>query len=120
MNPGLLDQRIRLERQGAGTDAVGQPVDTWTLVVAVRGRRIRPQGQQAVVTDRETEMRRVTFRVRSRPFATSYQAGDRLVECERRDHPEAAWNIHSVIEVEGTHGEFSDVICEVPIRERGE
>ena len=116
MDPGLLDQRVRLERQGGGADALGQPDGTWSLVVAVRARRLKNKASQAVVADRETETKRVTFRVRSRPFATSYQAGDRLVEFERRDHPETVWNIHGVGEVEGTRGEYSDVECEAPAR----
>ena len=112
MNPGLLDQRIRLERRGTEADALGQPVESWSLVVAVRARRLRDKGSQAVVADRDTELLRTTFRVRSRPFATSYRAGDRLVEFARRDHPETVWSIHSVMEVEGTRGEYSDVNCE--------
>jgi head-tail adaptor len=112
MNPGLLDQRVRLERQAGEMDPLGQPDGAWALVVAVRARRLKEKASQAVVTDRDTETKRVTFRVRSRPFATSYQAGDRLMECARRDHPEATWRIHGVSEVEGTRGEFSDVNCE--------
>lgn len=112
MNPGLLDQRILLERQASNVDALGQPLASWSIVVGVRARRVRAKGEQTVNADRSTEIQQVTFRVRSRPFATSYRAGDRLVECERRDHPEAVWNIHSVGEVEGTGGQWSDVRCE--------
>ena len=109
MNPGMLDRRIRLERQGVGTDALGQPIESWALVVSVRARRLRETGVETVASDRDTEVKRATFRVRARPFATSYQDGDRMVEFARRDHSETVWKIHSVTEVEGTGGEYVDV-----------
>ena len=69
MNPGLLNLRVRLERQGVEKDALGQPVEGWTAIRTVMARGMSPRDRgTAVVGDRDTERRGKTFRVRSQPF----------------------------------------------------
>lgn len=35
LNAGDLRRRVRIERRGTGTDAIGQPLDTWEEVATV-------------------------------------------------------------------------------------
>lgn len=115
MNPGLLNLRVRLERQGVTKDALGQPVETWTSIRIVMARGMVPRDRGTVVAgDRETERRGKVFRVRSQPFLGLYRAGDRLVELARTDIPETVWKIEGWTEVEGTAGMYVDVAGVVP------
>ncbi|MEK7952776.1 head-tail adaptor protein [Luteolibacter soli] len=117
MNPGLLNQRIRIERAGAGADALGQPTEAWELVLSVAARRMRDKAaDEAVIADRDTEKRTIRFRVRSRPFTQIYEPGDRLVEAKRTDQPETIWNITGWTEVDGTNGMYTDILCAAPAR----
>jgi len=115
MNPGLLNLRIRFERKGSTTDSLGQPVEVWSVVgrCQARGMAQRDRGE-AVLADRPTERRTKVFRVRSRPFLTFYQAGDRLVEEARVDFPPQAWEIEGWTEVEGSGGMYVDIAAAVP------
>lgn len=115
MNPGLLNLRIRIERKGTTTDALGQPEEAWTVAgrFRARGMNLRDRGE-AVLADRDTERRGKTFRVRSRPFLSFYRPGDRLVEEARKDIPSTTWKIAGWTEVEGTSGMYVDIAAEVP------
>ncbi len=117
MNPGLLNQVIRLQRQGLTTDELGQRLDTWTAVAQLRARR-KPVKSRAkmeeVIADRDTEKRSMVFQLRARPFITLYEAGDRLLELARKDFPEEVWKIASWSEVDGTNGMYIELACEIP------
>lgn len=113
MNPGLLNQRIRFERQSQASDEIGQPFDMWEHVGGCAARR-RPVSTRArteqVIADRDTERRTMVFQMRSRPFCTLYREGDRLVELMRADFPETVWKIIGWAEIEGTNGMYVEVI----------
>jgi head-tail adaptor len=110
MNPGLLNLRIRVERKGTTTDSLGQPVEAWTVVGRCQARGMTPRDRgEAVVAERPTERRGKIFRVRSRPFLTFYQPGDRLVEEARADFPPQTWEIEGWTEVEKTAGMYVDI-----------
>lgn len=114
MNPGLLREPLSLERQGAGRDALGQPSAEWAVVAGsevLRGRRMKPKAQQdEMVADREREGQQAVFRVRSQPFLSLYQDGDRLVETAGRMMPAGVWEISGWAEVDGTAGMYVDVM----------
>lgn len=59
--------------------------------------------------DRPTERRSVVFRVRSRPFTTLYQEGDRLSEAARPGIPAREWEISGWSELESEGGRWIDV-----------
>lgn len=119
MNPGLLKQRIRFERQSQASDEFGQPVDVWQSVGGCAARR-KPVNTRArteqVIADRDTERQTIVFQMRSRPFCTLYQEGDKLVELKRTDFPETTWKIIGWAEIEGTNGMYVEVTAEVPER----
>lgn len=119
MNPGLLNQRIRFERQSTGADEIGQPVEAWSSIGGCAARR-KPVSTRArteqVIADRDTEKRTMVFQMRSRPFCTLYKEGDRLVELKRTDFPETTWKIIGWAEIEGTNGMYVEVTTEVSDR----
>ncbi|MDB6078744.1 MAG: hypothetical protein JWO82_2491 [Akkermansiaceae bacterium] len=118
MNPGLLEQQITLLRQGVAVDELGQPSQEWTAVgTGFRARRMVPKAQQeSQAGDRPNERTTMSFRVRSQPFITLYQAGDRVRELARTDFPETIWEITGWAEVEGTSGMYVDISCASPLR----
>lgn len=119
MNPGLLNQVIRLQRQGLATDELGQRLDTWSSVYQLRARR-KPVKSRAkmeeVIANRDTERRTMVFQLRARPFITLYQAGDRLLELARKDFPEEVWKITGWSEIEGTNGMYVEVGAEADLK----
>lgn len=115
MNPGLLNQRIRFERQIQAADELGQRIEAWEIVGGCAARR-KPVSTRArteqVIADRDTERRATVFQMRSRPFCSLYKDGDRLVELKRTDFPETTWKIIGWTEIEGTNGMYVEVIAE--------
>ncbi len=115
MNPGLLNLRVRFERKGTTSDALGQPVETWTVVGRCRARGMKEKDRgEVILADRETEQRGKGFRVRTQPFLGFYRDGDRLVEEKRTGFPETVWKIEGWTEVPGTNGMYVDVAAVVP------
>ncbi len=109
---------IRIERRSEDTDALGQPLEAWTRVGACFARRMGERAQveksEEIAADRETEGRRIVFRVRSRPFVGWYREGDRLVEPARNGLSETVWAIKGWAEVEGSGGAYVDIKAETP------
>lgn len=119
MNPGLLRQLVFFQRQTADTDELGQRLDEWETIGRCFARR-KPVNTRArtetVIADRDTEKQTMVFQMRSRPFVSIYQAGDRLVEAKRVDFPETAWRVIGWAEVEGTNGMYVEVTAEIPAK----
>ncbi|QJE95204.1 phage head closure protein [Luteolibacter luteus] len=115
MNPGLLNQRIRFERQTTSADETGQPIESWLKLGGCAARR-KPVTSRArteqVIADRDTERRTMVFQMRSRPFCSLYKEGDRLVELKRTDFPETVWKVIGWAEIEGTNGMYVEVTTE--------
>lgn len=107
MNPGLLNQRVRFERQSLESDELGQRIEAWVAVGGCAARR-KPMTTRArteqVIADRDTERRTMVFQMRCRPFSTIYREGDRLVELKRVDFPETVWRIVGWTEIESSPG----------------
>lgn len=113
MNPGLLREPLSLERKSTTKDSLGQPLDTWTKVTGsdkIRARKMKPKAPEEEVSgDREREEETAVFRVRSQPWRSLYQNGDRAVEPASRFRGAVKWEIRGVSEVEGTQGGYLDV-----------
>jgi hypothetical protein len=106
---------IRIERRSTESDALGQPVPEWVRVGACFSRRITERARpEEVIADRDSEVRTIVFRVRTRPFVGWYREGDRLVEPARNGLPETVWAIRGWAEVEGSNGMYVDIKAESP------
>lgn len=111
MNPGKLDTPIQLERPGTERDELGQLLDSWEPVghplFATRIEpRIRPELVQG---DRETERQSLRLRVRSQPFLSIYEAGQRVREQRRTDIPEKLWSVTGWTETPYSKGMYVDI-----------
>lgn len=112
MNPGLLDIPLNLLRLATAQDELGQPVETWESVGSFRGRKMKPKiWPEKPGGDRMNERTTFTYQVRSRPFVTLYQPGDRLQAQARTDFPVETWEIVGWGEIDGTSGMYVEVEC---------
>lgn len=66
MNAGNLDQRINIERHSTGTDALGQPVETWELVAAVWANIKNQSGLSAIKAESDVSVVKTSIRIRHR------------------------------------------------------
>lgn len=115
MNPGMANIPLRLRREAATVLDTGERAGTWAEVAGgpIWARRMKPRAlAEATLADRPTERRALVFRVRSRPFLTLYEKGDRFSEPARTTTPAAEWEITGFSEVEVEGGEWVDVMVE--------
>lgn len=77
ISAGCLDQRIIIEQRAAGQDAIGQPVETWSLVAAVWADIRHPSGLSAIKADADTSLVKASIRIR---YRTGLDAGMRAVQ----------------------------------------
>lgn len=102
-----LRERITLLRRGTETDEFGQPTDDLVEVesfrAALRTARIVRRGDEA---DQEFTRDFLGIIVRTRPFRTYYQAGDRIRIESYHGHESEVWEISSFVELPYTRGEL--------------
>lgn len=115
MNPGLLNLPIRIERKDTAADTLGQPFEAWVTAGRCMARGLKDADRgETMGGDRPTEQRGKVFQVRSRPFVSFYQAGDRLVEEARADWPETVWKVDGWTELAGTRGMYLEITAHSP------
>jgi len=113
MNPGLLDTRLIHDRRSAARGTDGSVSTAWDELGSTWARRMRPRGGGSTgETTKDQERRMIVFRVRSQPFLSRYQNGDRFRETAANNLPSAVWRIDGWSEAEGTRGAYVDVTCE--------
>lgn len=114
MNPGMLDTLLVLEAPGPARGPDGAVLDQWDELQRIFARRMRPRGGPPATDDepKDQETRRVTFRVRRRPFLDLYRNGCRFRETGANNLPGTSWRILSWSEVEGTRSSYVDCACE--------
>lgn len=106
LNAGDLRRRVRIERRGTGTDAIGQPLDTWEEVATVWA-DIRGQTGMGTITRQQegipASVERYSIRIRYRDGIT---AGMRVV------YGAHVFDIRQVrMDFEGR--EYTDLVCEL-------
>lgn len=89
MNPGLLNQRVSLERFEASQDEIGQPIEAWVALATVWA-AVEPQaGREFVAAGAAQSELTTKVRIRWRDGITT---GDRLT------HDGRVYNITSVVD----------------------
>jgi SPP1 family predicted phage head-tail adaptor len=81
MRAGLLNTRVIIQRRSAGTDPLGQPLDTWETWQTVWAHERMPTGLQTIAThaDKPFAKQRLSLRIRQTGCAKSITAGMRAV-----------------------------------------
>lgn len=75
MIAGRLSARVNIEQRAAGVDAIGQPVETWSLVAAVWADIRMLSGKEMLRAGMDTSAVRASVRIR---YCAGINAGMRL------------------------------------------
>lgn len=99
---GKLTERVNIEHRTTAQDAIGQPVETWSLVAAVWATIKHPSGLSAIKSDADTSIVKASIRVR---YMAGIDAGMRVM------HGSDIYDIKAVLpnRVE----RYVDLVCEV-------
>ncbi len=100
MNAGNLDQRINIERHSTGTDALGQPVETWELVAAVWANVRHLSGVSAIKAGADVSVVQASIRIRHR---AGIDAGMRVT------HAGAHYDVQAVLP--DGRNQYADLVC---------
>ncbi|KDR34721.1 head-tail adaptor protein [Caballeronia grimmiae] len=71
MRAGDLNRRVRIERNGSGTDDLGQPVDGWTEVATVWGNVRMLSGKETAQANADVGSATASIRIRYRTDITN-------------------------------------------------
>lgn len=74
---GKLDKRIRIEQRGDTVDAVGQPVESWSLVAEVWANIRYPSGLSAIKAGADVSLVKASIRIR---YRAGLDAGMRVTQ----------------------------------------
>lgn len=102
ISAGKLNQRINIEQHTTTQDAVGQPVESWTLVAAVWASVRFPSGLSAIKGDADVSTVKASFRIR---YMAVVDSGMRIA------YDGLNYDIRAVLpnKAEG----YTDLVCEV-------
>jgi SPP1 family predicted phage head-tail adaptor len=104
MEAGKLNRRISIQSRDAGTDAAGQPVQTWTTLATVWAHILGTNGMQTIKAPLGgVEINAYSFRIR---YRTDVDAAKRVVFGSQN---------YDVKQVRHDHAgkEWTDLVCEV-------
>lgn len=101
MQAGRMNQRIVLQTQTAGVDAIGQPVSTWANTATLWAHIRYMGGLEAIKAGALTSSTQASVRIR---YRTGITTGQRLL------HGLTYYNITAVMPHER---EWLDLVCEV-------
>lgn len=98
----VLNHRINIEQRSSSTDALGQPLETWTLVAAVWADVRHLSGSAALKAGGDTSLVQASIRIRQRSGLT---AGMRV------RYGSQTFDIQAVLP-DGQQ-QYIDLVCEV-------
>ena len=103
MRAGKLNRRISVQQLAAGQDALGQPVQTWSLVAELWAHILHSSGIEMVKAGAEMSIVRASIRVR---YTRQITAGMRVLA------DGYTYNVVAVLpDMEGK--QFTDLTCEI-------
>jgi SPP1 family predicted phage head-tail adaptor len=103
MQAGRLDSRVTIQAPGTTTDALGQPIPSWTDVALVWASIRHLSGVEAIKADATVSTVKASIRIR---YRTGMNAGMRVV------HGAQVYSIEAVMPDVGGR-EFVDLVAEV-------
>ena len=103
MRTGQLNSRVTIKQLVAGQDALGQPVQTWSVLASVWANIKFLSGAQAVRSGAETSISKVAIRIR---YRADVNAGMRV------EDGAMVYDIRAVLPDVANRG-FTDFVCEV-------
>ena len=103
MRAGNLSQRVVIQQLAAGTDTLGQPVQTWSDVATVWGDIKFNSGMQTVRSEADISIVKASIRIR---YKTGLTAGMRATNNGYVFHIKA-------ILMDLSNKDYTDLVCEV-------
>lgn len=103
MQAGSLNNRIIVQSQTGGTDALGQPVDTWTDTHSLWANIKYQNGSQSIKSGADTSIVQVSIRIR-RKYGVN--AGMRVL------YGSTVYQIDAVLHDEKDK-QYTDLVCKV-------
>lgn len=103
MRAGQLNRRITVQQLAAGQDALGQPVQTWSLVAELWAHILHSSGIETIKAGAEMSIVRASIRVR---YTRQITAGMRILA------EGYTYNVVAVLpDMAGK--QFTDLTCEI-------
>lgn len=102
MKAGQLNQRINIEQRTSSQDALGQPIETWSLVAAVWANIRHVSGVESIKASADVSTVNSSVRIR---YRTGVDAGMRIVKGAD------VYQINAVL-IDGNK-QFVDLVCEL-------
>lgn len=103
MRAGQLNRRITVQQLAAGQDALGQPVQTWSLVAELWAHILHSSGIETIKAGAEMSIVRASIRVR---YTRQITAGMRILA------DGYTYNVVAVLPDMGGK-QFTDLTCEI-------
>lgn len=103
MDGGTLKCLVSIRQRGTTQDAAGQPVESWTEVLATKANIRQRTGAEAIRADKDTSIVQTSIRIRRRPAVTAAM---------RVYHGTTVYEIKAVLD-DVQHRERMDLVCEV-------
>ena len=97
----MLNNRLTIEQKDTGTDAIGQPVETWVTVAEVWGNVKYQNGLSAIKSNADVSIVKASIRIRHR---TGLDAGMRVL------FDDAVFDVKAVLPEETNR--YIDLVCE--------
>jgi len=80
MRIGKSDRRITVERYTTSTNAYGERVQTWSILLTVWAELMKIEGTtERITTDQDMPVQRVRFKIRSSSDSRGIKADDRVL-----------------------------------------
>lgn len=98
----MLNHRLTIEQKATGTDAIGQPVESWETVAEVWGNVKYQNGLSAIKSDADVSIVKASIRIRHR---TGLNAGMRVL------FDDVVFDVKAVLPEETKR--YIDLVCEV-------
>lgn len=103
MEPGLLNRKVSIRQRGSTQDALGQPIETWTEVLATWANIRQRTGAEMLRADRDVSIVQTSIRIRRRTDVTAAM---------RVYHGATVYEIKAVLD-DAENRERMDLVCEV-------
>lgn len=103
MNAGLLNRKVTIQVLGSSVDAIGQPIESWTIFATTWANIRFLNGVESVKADSEVSVSKVSIRIRYRQDITAamrisynsitYQIKAVLPDESKREHVDLACEV---------------------------
>lgn len=100
IHAGYLNERVNIEHRSTSVDAIGQPVESWSLLAAVWASVKKQSGLESIKADADTSSVKSSIRIR---YRNGIDAGMRVI------HGDDIYDIKATLE--NKPDAYIDLVC---------